>query len=111
MNLTTEMRLQLLRALEANPDASQRDLAHALGISLGKVNYCLRALMRKGIIKARNFKNSRRKLAYMYQLTPAGVEEKSRLTVQFLRQKIQEVNKLKSEIEALRWEARRHAKR
>lgn len=107
MKLTAEMRFKLLRALEANSDASQRDLARELGVSLGKVNFCLRALIRKGVIKARNFKNSRHKLAYMYRLTPSGVEEKSRLTVQFLRSKIAEVEKLEGEIEELRREVRR----
>lgn len=105
MSLSGEMRLQILRALESNPDASQRDLARALGVSLGKVNYCLKALIAKGVIKARNFKNSRNKLAYMYQLTPAGVEEKSRLTVQFLRKKVAEIEKLQEEIEQLRSES------
>ncbi len=105
MSLSGEMRLQILRALESNPDASQRDLARALGVSLGKVNYCLKALIAKGVIKARNFKNSRNKLAYMYQLTPAGVEEKSRLTVQFLRKKVDEIEKLQEEIEQLRNES------
>ena len=106
MSLSGEMRLQILRALEANPDASQRDLARALGVSLGKVNYCLRALIEKGVLKARNFKNSRNKLAYMYQLTPKGIEEKSQLTLEFLRRKIGEVEKLQAEIRALRREAR-----
>ena len=104
MNLSSEMRLQTLRVLESKPDASQRDLARALGISLGKVNYCLGALIKKGAIKARNFKNSRHKLAYMYQLTPAGIEEKSRLTIHFLQEKIAEVEKLQVEIEQLRIE-------
>lgn len=106
MELSSDLRYQILKALEESPDASQRELAQALGFSLGKVNFCLRALIRKGLIKARNFKNSRNKWAYMYLLTPAGVEEKSRVTVQFLRQKIAEVEKLQKEIEVLRIESR-----
>jgi len=102
MDLSSDTRYHILRALELNPDASQRDLARALGVSLGKMNYCLRALIEKGILKARNFKNSRNKLAYMYYLTPAGVEEKSKLTVQFLRHKLVEAEKLQKEIEQLR---------
>jgi len=107
MELSSELRYQLLKTLEGNPDASQRDLAQTLGVSLGKVNYCLQALVRKGLIKARNFKNSRNKLAYMYFLTPAGVEEKSRVTFQFLRQRLAEVEQLQEEIEAMRSETRR----
>ncbi len=105
MELSSDLRYQILRALEHNPDASQRDLARLLGISLGRVNYCIRALIAKGILKARSFKNSRHKLAYMYQLTPAGVKEKSRLTVQFLRKKVAEIEKLQQEIEQLRNES------
>ena len=107
MELSSELRYQLLKTLEGNPDASQRDLAQALGVSLGKINYCLRALLGKGLIKARNFKNSRNKLAYMYYLTPAGAEEKSRVTLQFLRQRLAEVEQLQKEIEVMRSEARR----
>lgn len=105
MELSPDMRFRILRVLEENPGASQRDLALALGVSLGKVNYCLKALIAKGIIKAKNFKNSRQKLAYMYQLTPAGMEEKSRTTLEFLRRKIAEVEKLQSEIDQLRIES------
>ena len=76
-----------------------------LGISLGKVNYCLQALTRKGWIKAPNFKNSHHKAAYMYLLTPHGVEEKARLTVQYLRIKMREYEKLRLEIEQMRREA------
>ena len=105
MELSSDLRYQILKALEQSPDASQRELARVLGISLGKVNFCLRALIGKGLIKARNFKNSQNKWAYMYLLTPSGVEEKSRVTFQFLRQKIAEVEKLQEEIEVLRVES------
>src|SRR5947208_2570573 len=88
--LTDEVRYRLLKLLEPNPALSQREVARELGISLGKVNYCLRALVAKGWIKAANFTNSRNKRAYMYLLTPRGIEAKARVTAEFLRCKIQE---------------------
>jgi len=103
--LTDETRYKLLRILESNPQASQRDLAHALGISVGKVNYCLNALIEKGWLKARNFKNNKNKRAYMYYLTPRGLEEKARVTLRFFRQRLAEHAALTAEIEALRREA------
>ncbi len=78
----------LLKTLEENPGLSQRDLAKRLGISLGKVNFCLNALVAKGSLKINNFRNSGNKLAYAYLLTPSGVEQKARMTVQFLKYKI-----------------------
>jgi len=105
--LTDETRYRLLRVLEANPQASQRDLALELGISVGKVNYCLNALIGKGLLKARNFKNNRNKRAYMYYLTPRGLEEKARVTVRFFRQRLAEYEALSAEIEGLRREAAR----
>jgi EPS-associated MarR family transcriptional regulator len=103
--LSEEMRYQVMRLLEANPELSQRDVARALGISLGKVNYCVQALMQKGWIKATNFKNSHHKAAYMYLLTPRGIEEKGRLTMQFLGIKLREYEKLRVEIDEMRREA------
>jgi EPS-associated MarR family transcriptional regulator len=103
--LAEEMRYQVMRLLEGNPELSQRDVARELGISLGKVNYCLQALMQKGWIKATNFKNSHHKAAYMYLLTPRGLEEKGRLTLQFLGIKIREYEKLRIEIDEMRREA------
>jgi EPS-associated MarR family transcriptional regulator len=103
--LTEEMRYQLMRLLEANPGLSQRDVARELGISLGRVNYCLQALIRKGWIKASNFKNSHNKAAYMYLLTPRGLEEKGRLTLQFLMIKMREYEKLRMEIDEIRRDA------
>jgi EPS-associated MarR family transcriptional regulator len=103
--LTDETRYKLLRMLEANPQASQRDLAQALDISVGKVNYCLNALIEKGWLKARNFKNNKNKRAYMYYLTPRGFEEKARVTLRFFRQRLAEYEALSAEIEALRSEA------
>ena len=101
-----EIQYKVLRLLEANPEMSQRDVARQLGVSLGKVNYCLRALIRSGWVKATNFKNSRNKAAYMYLLTPKGIEEKGRLAVKFLRIKIREYELLRAEIEQIRREAK-----
>jgi EPS-associated MarR family transcriptional regulator len=95
----------LLKTLEENPGLSQRDLAKRLGVSLGKVNCCLNALIAKGSIKINNFRNSDNKLAYAYLLTPHGVEQKARMTVQFLKYKVQEYERLRAEIEVLQREA------
>jgi EPS-associated MarR family transcriptional regulator len=103
--LADEMRYKLMRLLEANPKLSQRDVAREFGISLGKVNYCLQALIRKGWIKASHFKNSQNKVAYRYLLTPRGIEEKASLTVEFLQIKMREYEMLRAEIEQLRREA------
>lgn len=97
----------LLKTLENNPSLSQRDLAKRLGISLGKVNFCLNALVEKGCLKVNNFRNSENKLAYAYLLTPRGVEQKARMTVQFLQIKVQEYERLRTEIEELKHEAER----
>lgn len=99
-----ETRYELIRLLEQNPELSQRELAERLGVSLGKANYCLRALIRKGWIKVDNFKNSRNRSAYMYLLTPRGVEEKAKLTVRFLQVKMREYETLRVEIERLKRE-------
>ncbi len=95
----------LLKTLENNPDLSQRDLAKRLGVSLGKVNFCLNALIEKGCLKVNNFRNSENKLAYAYLLTPRGVEEKARITVRFLKYKMQEYEQLRAEIKELKREA------
>ena len=97
----------LLKTLEDNPGLSQRDLAKRMGVSLGKVNFCLNALVAKGSIKINNFRNSDNKLAYAYLLTPHGIEEKARMTVHFLRYKMQEYEALRAEIEELQREAQR----
>lgn len=83
---------------------AQRDLADALGVSLGKANYCLKALLEKGLIKMHNFRNSENKRAYAYLLTPAGVSTKAELTVRFLKHKMDEYERLKVEIACLRQE-------
>lgn len=96
----------LLKTLEENPGLSQRDLAKRLGVSLGKVNYCLNALVEKGSLKINNFRNSDNKLAYAYLLTPQGIESRARMTVEFLQVKVAEYERLRREIEDLQREAR-----
>lgn len=103
-SLQEESQLKVLRMLEANPHMTQRDLAEALGISLGKANYCLKALLDKGLIKVQNLRNSQNKLAYAYLVTPIGILEKAELTARFLKRKVAEYESLKHEIEALRRE-------
>jgi EPS-associated MarR family transcriptional regulator len=103
--LSDEVRYRLLKLLDSNPEMSQRDLARELGISLGKVNFCLRALVRKGWVKASRFTNSRNKAAYMYLLTPHGIDEKVRVTLLFLRIKLREYEMLRAEIDQIRRDA------
>ncbi len=102
--LTDETRYRLLKLLENNPEMSQRQLAKSLDISLGKLNYCLKGIMEKGWVKAQNFKNSRNKLAYAYVLTPAGIEERAKVAMQFLKIRLREYEELELEIEELRKE-------
>lgn len=104
--LDPDAQYRILKLLEQNPAASQRELARAAGISLGKLNYCLKALVAKGLVKAENFKNNPSKLGYLYVLTPQGIAERARLTVEFLRVKEREVEALRAEVEALRQRAR-----
>ncbi len=99
-----ELRLRVLRALEANPELSQRQLAAKLGVSLGGVNYALKALTERGFVKADNFRKSGRKVAYLYLLTPKGVVEKTSLAAAFLGRKLAEYEVLKQEIDALKGE-------
>ncbi|MEX1080974.1 MAG: MarR family EPS-associated transcriptional regulator [Halofilum sp. (in: g-proteobacteria)] len=102
--LDDESRYRLLKLLEQNPELSQRDVAGALGISLGKANYCVRALIERGWIKVGNFSRSGNKTAYFYKLTPKGVSEKARAARRFLNNKLEEHERVTAEIEALRSE-------
>ncbi len=95
-------RLQMLKVLQANPGLSQRQLAAQMGVSLGKANYCLRALVEKGLIKLGNFGKNPNKRQYVYILTPAGLEEKTRITLAFLKRKETEFESIRREIETLR---------
>jgi EPS-associated MarR family transcriptional regulator len=101
-----EFHYKLLKVLQDNPDLSQRELARKVGLSLGKTNYCLRALIEKGFIKADNFRNSQNKVAYAYLLTPRGIEEKIQATAYFLKRKVAEYAALEKEIEQLRSEVK-----
>ena len=103
--LSDEYRYKILKRLEDNPEISQRELAGELGISLGRVNYCIQALIEKGLVKANNFRNSKNKKGYAYLLTPRGIEDKARMTVEFLKIKIAEHEALTKEIKSLREEA------
>lgn len=103
-----ETQLNVLRELETNPAVSQRQLASHLGVSLGSVNYCLRALVDKGFVKAENFRSNPAKVQYLYILTPSGLSEKTRLTLAFLERKQAEYHRLQNEIEDLKGELNEH---
>jgi EPS-associated MarR family transcriptional regulator len=100
------MHYKLMRLLDENPGMSQRDAARELGVSLGKLNYCLRALMGRGWVKAANFKNSQNKAAYLYMLTPSGISQKANLAVEYLKEKVSEYEALRVEIERMQRETR-----
>lgn len=99
-----ETHFRVLRLLEGNPRMNQRELAKSLGVSLGKANYCLNALIDKGLVKVQNFRNSRTKLGYAYLLTPTGISRKAELTARFLKRKVAEYEAIREEIEALKLE-------
>ena len=99
-----EISYRLLKILEADPNLTQRRMAGEMGLSLGKFNYCLKELVKKGFVKVERFTSSENKAAYMYILTPYGIEEKSRLTMRFLKRKIKEFEKIKQQIEELKQE-------
>jgi EPS-associated MarR family transcriptional regulator len=101
-----EIGYKLMRLLDAKSELSQRDVARELGVSLGKVNYCVQALIRKGWLKAKRFRNSRNKAAYLYLLTPRGIEQKASLALEFLRIKTREYEMLRAEIRQMRRETR-----
>ena len=103
--MPTETHLKILKHVEANPHISQRQLAQELGVSVGKINYCVQALITKGWLKAGNFKRSVNKVSYLYLLTPAGIDEKVRLTANFLKRKIAEREIITQEIEQLKRDA------
>ena len=96
---------QILKSLEKDPDYTQRQLSKDLDISLGNVNYCLKNLVEKGFVRIDNFRKSKNKTQYSYLLTPKGIEEKAKLTIEFIKIKTQEYNRLKNEIKDLKSEA------
>ena len=87
-----------MRQLNRSPKSSQRELADNLGFSLGKLNYCLKALQKKGLVKINNFRNNKNKVNYIYLLTPKGISKKTKLTINFMKKKMREYDELKSEI-------------
>ncbi len=103
--LDEQTRYRLLKLLETNPELSQRQLAGELGVSVGKVNFCLRALLERGLVKVRNFRSSSNKVAYAYYLTPKGAQAKVRATAQFLKRKMKEYEEIRQEIEELKRES------
>ena len=103
-DLTPEVRYRLLKFIDDNPHASQRDVARALGVSLGKANYCLKALVEKGLVKIGNFRRSRNKAGYAYLLTRKGLEERARVTRIFLQIKVREYDALVEQIRDLKGE-------
>jgi EPS-associated MarR family transcriptional regulator len=105
INLETEEALSVLREIDADPEMTQRTLSSRLGLSLGKINFLVKALIEKGLIKVENFKNSKNKSAYLYSLTPHGFEEKTKATYLFLKRKIEEYERLEVEIKQLKKEA------
>ncbi len=97
-----DTRFRVLRLIEENPEMSQRQIADELGVSLGGVNYCLKALVDKGLVKVKNFRNSNKKMAYAYFLTAKGIKEKTALAKAFLKRKMKEYEQLRAEIESLK---------
>ena len=108
--MSEEIHYHVLKIIEKNPSITQRELANELGVSVGKANYCLKALIDKGWVKASNFKNSKKKLAYFYILTPSGIEQKAKITINFLKRKMNDYEELKQEIEMLKNEVNSHEK-
>ena len=88
----------VLRKIQNKPESTQREMAEELGFSLGKLNYCLKALEQKGLVKIKNFKNNPNKINYFYVLTPKGIAEKTKLTINFMKKKMSEYDELKSEL-------------
>jgi EPS-associated MarR family transcriptional regulator len=103
-NIQEDTYFRILRILNEQPDITQRELAQKLGLSVSGLNYCLKALVQKGLVKIQNFKNSKNKFGYIYLLTPAGVSEKTVLTSRFLKRKLREFELLKKEIENVKKE-------
>ena len=103
--LQEDTNFRVMRLLQDNPDLTQRELAEKLGVSVGGLNYCLKALMEKGLVKMQNFSQSKNKFGYVYILTPSGMAEKAAITHRFLQRKMAEYEALKAEIEALKSEA------
>lgn len=104
-DLQEDTNFRVMRLLQENPDLTQRELAEKLGVSVGGLNYCLKALMEKGMVKMQNFTHSKNKFGYVYVLTPRGIAEKAKLTSNFLKRKMEEYEALKAEIDILKSES------
>ena len=102
-----ETHYKLLKVLNENPNVSQREISKKMGVSLGKVNFCISELSKKGFLKIRNFKNAEKKIKYIYNLTPKGIEEKAKITFRFLKKKMKEFEEIKSQIDDLKKEVNR----
>ena len=98
MNKDKKDHFEILRKIQKKPDSTQRELAEELGFSLGKLNYCIKALQKKGLLKLENFKKNPKKINYFYVLTPKGITEKTKLTVNFMKKKMREYDELKKEL-------------
>jgi len=98
-NKDNQDHFEVLRKIQKKPDSTQRELAEELGFSLGKLNYCIKALQEKGLLKLENFKKNPKKINYFYVLTPKGMAEKTKLTVNFMKRKMKEYDELKKELE------------
>ena len=98
-NNYNENNFKVLRSIQKNPNGSQREMAKSLGFSLGKLNYCIQALKKKGLVKINNFKKNPKKINYFYKITPKGIAEKTKLTLNFMQKKMKEYDELKREIE------------
>ena len=102
-----EIHLDLLRKLEVSPELTQRELSKDMGVSLGKINYCMKKLIEKGWVKISNFSNNPNKVSYIYLLTPKGIDQKGKLTISFLKIKLEEYEVLKNEINKLKQDAQK----
>ncbi len=98
MEKNTQDHFEILRKISKKPEVSQRELAEELGFSLGKLNYCIKELQNKGLIKIKNFRNNKKKINYLYALTPHGIAKKTKLAINFMKKKMQEYDELRSEI-------------
>lgn len=103
-DMSNEYHLKVMQLIAKHPDISQRELAARMGVSVGKVNYCMQALVGKGLVKIQNFRNSKNKKGYAYLLTPEGMADKASLTIQYLRLRVAEYDALSDEIESLKRE-------
>jgi EPS-associated MarR family transcriptional regulator len=109
--LQEDTHFRVLRLLQENPDLTQRELAERLGISVGGLNYCLQAMIEKGLVKMRNFAQSKNKFGYVYVLTPSGIAEKAAITHRFLQRKMEEYEALKTEIQVIKEESEKSLER